>query len=180
MTQDVELLFHAARFQVVRRVATAEDGRCQSRNVIRHPGAVVILPVAADGRICLIRNFRVSVGQRLVELPAGTLERGEEPVHAAHRELAEETGYRARTMDFLAAFYSSPGLLDERMHLFLASDLDAGPMALEGDEDIQPLLVTWPDAFAMIADGRIQDAKTLVGLLYYGAFRRKGDAHGSG
>ncbi|MGO8752233.1 MAG: NUDIX hydrolase [Thermoguttaceae bacterium] len=174
--QDVELLLKTVKFQVVRRQATAEDGRVHAREVIRHPGAVVLLPILDDGRICLIRNFRVSVGKRLVELPAGTLEAGEDPLHAAHRELAEETGFRARSMELLTSFYASPGILDERMHLFLASGLEPGPTALEGDEDIQPLLVSGEEAFTMIAGGTIQDAKTLIGLLYYGVFRRKGPA----
>ena len=79
-------------------------------------------------------------------------------------------------MELLTSFYASPGILDERMHLFLASGLEPGPTALEGDEDIQPLLVSGEEAFTMIAGGTIQDAKTLIGLLYYGVFRRKGPA----
>ena len=107
-----ELLLTGRMFQVVRRESVAADGRRHVREVIRHPGAVVLLPILDDGRVVLIRNRREAVGQHLVELPAGTLEPGEDPMAAAHRELAEETGYRAGTMELLVSFFSSPGILD--------------------------------------------------------------------
>jgi ADP-ribose pyrophosphatase len=104
-------------------------------------------------------------------LPAGTLEPGEDPLAAAHRELAEETGYRAGSMELLVSFFSSPGILDERMHLYLAKDLAPGPMDLQAGEEIQPVLVPWAEALCMARDGRIIDAKTLIGLLFYESFR---------
>jgi ADP-ribose pyrophosphatase len=152
----------------VERVAqTAPDGSRHAKEIVRHPGAVTILPLLDDGRVCLVENYRVAVGQTLLELPAGTREPGEDPAETARRELAEETGYRAGRIEQLAAFYMSPGVLDERMFLYLATDLTSGPMAPDVGEEIRPVLVSWPDAVTMIRDGRIQDAKTLVGLLYY-------------
>jgi ADP-ribose pyrophosphatase len=168
-----EILFQGRRFYVVRETQIASDGQPHSREVVRHPGAVVILPLLDDGRVCLIRNFRVSVGKMLVELPAGTLEPGEDPAECATRELTEETGYRAGMIDLLTVFYPSPGILDEKMHLYAARQLKAGQMALEPGEEIVPLKVTWEAALAMTRDGRIQDAKTIAGLLYYHTFFRQ-------
>ena len=123
-----------------------------------------------DGRICFVENFRVSVGRTLVELPAGTLEPGEDPLEAAGRELAEETGFRAARIEPLATFYMSPGVLDERMYLFLATSLTPGRQSLDAGEDLRPLLCTWSETLAMLADGRICDAKSIAGLLYYRQF----------
>jgi ADP-ribose pyrophosphatase len=168
---DSEILFQGRRFRVERAVQVAPDGSRHVREVVRHPGAVVILPLLDDGRLCLLRNYRVAVEQTLVELPAGTLEPGEDPAKTALRELAEETGYRAGRIEHLLTFCMSPGILDERMHLYLAESLRPGPMALEAGEDIQPLLCTWEEALDMARRGDIRDAKTLVGLMYYRMFR---------
>ncbi len=167
---NCKMLFEGKRFCVERVVQTTPDGTEHVREIVRHPGAAVLLPILDDGRICLIENYRASVGRSLVELPAGTLEPGEDPAVAAHRELAEETGYRARRMELLVAYYASPGILDERMHLYLATGLTPGPAALEPGEEIRPLPTSRLEALEMARDGRIQDAKTLIGLLYYETF----------
>jgi len=170
---EPEVLFEGRLFRVVRAIQRAADGREHVREIVRHPGAVTILPVLDDDRVCLIENYRIAVDQRLIELPAGTLEPGEDPAQTARRELAEETGYRAGAIDRLAVFYMSPGILDERMHLYLATSLEPGPMALEGGEQIAPLTATWQETLEMIRSGRVQDSKTLVGLLYYNTFHRR-------
>ena len=162
-----EVLLRASRFQVVRRTATAPDGEPCQREVILHPGAVTILPLFDDGRVCLVRNWRIAVECALLELPAGTAEPGEEPVVTARRELAEETGFQAARLRHLHSFWLSPGILHERMHLYLATGLKAGEMRLDPGERIEPLVVSWEEALAMASDGQIQDAKTLVGLLFY-------------
>jgi len=161
---DSEVLLVASRFKVVREFQKTSEG-LRPREIVRHPGAVVVLPLLDDGRVCLIRNYRISVNQTLIELPAGTLEPGEEPIQNAERELMEETGYRAAKLQKLHAFYLSPGILDERMHLFLATGLTAGETAREAGEDIDNLVVPWDEALEMAVDGRIQDAKSIVGLL---------------
>jgi ADP-ribose pyrophosphatase len=166
-----EILFQGRRFRVERAIQVAPDGSRHVREVVRHPGAVVILPLLQDGRVCLVRNYRVAVEQTLIELPAGVVEANEDPANTALRELAEETGYRAGRIEHLITFCMSPGILDERMHLFLAEALQAGPMALEAGEEIQPLLCTWGEALEMVRRGEISDAKTMVGLLYYRTFR---------
>ena len=164
------VLFDGTRFRVEQVLQTTPDGRQHARQIVRHPGAVTLLPLLDDGRICFVQNYRVSVAQTLIELPAGTLEPGEDPAATARRELAEETGYRAGRIEPLATFYMSPGILDERMVLYLATELEPGPMSLDAGEDIRPLLCTWSEALDMVRDGRIRDAKSMLGLLYYQAF----------
>jgi ADP-ribose pyrophosphatase len=167
-----ELLFKTRRFDVVRLRYRDDDGKLHEREVARHPGAVTILPLLGDEQVCLIRNYRVAVDETLIELPAGTLEPGEDPAVTARRELEEETGYRAGKVEKLCEFFMSPGILSERMFLFLASDLTAGPSRLERGEQIEPFIVTWHEAIALIERGEIRDSKSLAGLLWYDRFRR--------
>ncbi len=170
--KESEVLFTGRIFRVVKVIQQLPDGSTLMREVVRHPGAVVVLPLLDDGRVCLVRNFRPAVGQTLVELPAGTLEPDEDPLDTARRELAEETGYRAGRVEHLLSFYMSPGILDERMHVFVATGLTPGEQSLETGEQLEPLLLPLEEALAMARDGRIQDAKTLVALFYYRLFSR--------
>lgn len=176
--QNTQFLFQGKRFHVVRASQVSADGTTHERDVIVHPGSVVVLPLVDPDRVCLIRNYRVAVGETLIELPAGTLEGGEDPLDRARRELAEETGYRAGSLEKLSEFYMSPGILRERMHLFLATETTAGKEAREPGEEIENLLVPWREAIEMAQSGEIRDAKTLVGLLYYDRFRRRSPATG--
>jgi ADP-ribose pyrophosphatase len=159
-----EPLLSARRFEVRRVTRSLPDGRLQSREVVRHPGSVVIVPCVDADHVCLIRNFRLSVHETLIELPAGTLESSEPPRECASRELIEETGYRAASMRQLTDFFAAPGILDEKMHLFLAEQLSGGDPEREPEEEIENLVVTWREAFAMVRSGEIHDAKTIVGL----------------
>jgi ADP-ribose pyrophosphatase len=172
MSDQVEELFLGRRFRVVRHRQTLADGTTVVRETVQHPGAVTILPILPDGRVCLIRNYRVAVNETLIELPAGTLEPGEDPAECAERELVEETGFRCGQIEKLAEFFMSPGILNERMHLFLATELTAGETELEAGEEIEPAIVTWDEAMKWVREGRIRDAKTLVGLLFYDRLRK--------
>ena len=165
MTDQPELLLQASRFSVVRHRQTYPGG-VRIRETVQHPGAVAIVPVWGD-KICLIRNFRIAVNETLIELPAGTLEPGEDSAEAARRELVEETGFRANAIKKIGELWMSPGILNERMHLFLATDLTPGEPSLEPGEDIQTLILPLSEALLMIGTGRIQDAKTVAGLLMY-------------
>lgn len=173
MSKPPEILLTTSRFRVERVEQPLPGGGTRAREVVRHPGAVVILPLLPEDRVCLIANYRVSVGQTLLELPAGTLEVGEEPSRCAARELEEETGFRAERLEFVHAFYLSPGILDEKMHLFLATGLTAGPAQREPGEEIDNRIVAADEALALVARGEICDAKTLVGLLWWDRFRRR-------
>jgi ADP-ribose pyrophosphatase len=177
MATEGEVLLVTRRFRVVRHLQATPDGKIHPRETVEHPGAVAILPLLDGDRVCLIRNYRVSVGKVLIELPAGTLDSDEDPLHTARRELIEETGYRAAQIRPLCQFFMSPGILSERMHLFLATGLQSGPMALEAGEEIEPLVVPWDHAIEMAVNGTIEDAKTLVGLLYYDRMRSGADAN---
>jgi len=163
----MDILFTSKLFKVVRRFQTGRSGNPLERHLILHPGAITVLPILDDGRVVLLKQYRVAVEKHLIELPAGTREPDEEPIITAGRELVEETGYIAGKIEPLTVFYSSPGILHEEMHLFLATDLKPGPSHLEDGEDIQLLLADWSEVRRLIFSGEIQDAKTLVGLLWH-------------
>lgn len=139
-------------------------GRVHVREVVRHPGAVLIVPVLDATRVVMIRNNRAAVGERLWEFPAGKLEKGEDPRDAAGRELEEETGFRAGTVRKLGEFYTSPGFTDELMRVFLAEGLSKFDQRLEADEDIEVEAVSLEEVAAMVRDGRLRDGKSIAGL----------------
>ena len=127
-----------------------------------------------DDTIVLIRNRRYAIGQTLIELPAGTLEPHEDPMNCAGRELVEETGYLADRLEFLSTYYTSPGVLSERMYAFAAYGLTASLKALEQGEEIEVMPTPWNEVLELIQDGRIQDAKTIATVLMFDKFRRRG------
>lgn len=167
-----EILLESRIFRIERLRPTSKNGKPLIRDIIRHPGAVVVLPILDDDRVVLIRNTRIAVESRLLELPAGTLEVGEPPIDCARRELIEETGYRCERIEPLTAFFSSPGMLDERMYVFLATGLTEGKMALEEGEEIEVEIFKIDDAMKMVKEGRIEDGKTVASILYYHTFCR--------
>jgi ADP-ribose pyrophosphatase len=147
-------------------------GRPHQREVVVHPGAVVVLGLLDDGRVVLIRNRRYAVGETLIELPAGTLEKNEDPMNCAGRELLEETGYLAGRLKPIGNYYTSPGILSEKMYAFAAYDLMKQKTALEEGEEIEVEPTDFDEAIQMIRDGRIQDGKTIATLLSFDRFHR--------
>lgn len=168
---EVNIVFEGRKFDVERREFDTR-GRHHVYDIILHPGAAVILPVLDDGQLVLIHNYREAVEQELLEVPAGTLDDLEQPEACAARELAEETGYRAARLEPLLTFFSTPGILNERMYLFLALGLTPGPTAHEAGEQIRTTIMSLDEALAGISAGRITDGKTIVALLYYDRFVR--------
>lgn len=142
------------------------------RDIVRHPGAVAVVPLLEDGSIVLIRNHRVAVDQWLWELCAGKLEAGEPPADAARRELEEETGYACEGVEKLGEFYTSPGFADELMHVFEARGLRAVPRRLEAGERIEVQSRSVDEVLAMIERGEIRDGKTIAGILLWLRRRR--------
>lgn len=167
MADQLETLLETRRFKIVKHSVTRPDGQSASVSYLVHPGSVAILPLVDDSHLCLIRSRRLTVGQTLIEVPAGTREPGEDPLRTAQRELEEETGYRATTWEELVRFYASPGVLSERMYVYLARELSPGPPRREANEEIENLVVTWDDALAMIDRGEIVDGKTIIALLTF-------------
>lgn len=161
-TPDEPLLLQTDRFRVVN---ATDNGR--TKPVIRHPGAVAILPLVDGDKICLIKNRRVAAGRTLIELPAGTIDPNESPEQTALRELTEETGFTAGRVTLLRKFFLSPGILDEVMWLFVAEQLTAGATQLEDGEQIENLILPWADAMELVYNNTIEDAKTIIGLLSY-------------
>ncbi|MFN8518781.1 MAG: NUDIX hydrolase [Chloroflexota bacterium] len=164
-------LIHTGRYLSVRVDTVLDgDGGQHTRDVVEHPGAVAIVAVQ-DGHVLMVHQYRLPAGQVLVEIPAGTLERGpdrstEDPALAAARELGEETGYAAATWRHLGAFYTAPGFAEEYMHLYVATDLTP----IDGhrpdeDERLRVEHVPWRDAVRQATDGTLKDAKSLIGLL---------------
>jgi ADP-ribose pyrophosphatase len=168
------ILFEGRRFSVVQQTHPGTDGRPAQVEFVRHPGSVAILPLLDDGRVCLIRSRRLTVDQTLIEVPAGTREPNETPRQTAERELIEETGYRAARLDELAIHYPSPGVLSEKMWLFVARGLTEGEHAREPNEEIENLVVAWNEALAMIDRDEIVDGKTLAAILLWERKRTRG------
>ncbi len=126
--------------------------------------------VDAD-HVCLLRNYRYTVGDTLIEVPAGTIDPGESADSTAPRELTEETGYRAGKITKLTEWFVSPGVFTERMTLYLCEDLTPGPTEHQPDEQLQPFVVPWMEAVTMVQDGRIIDAKSMLAILLYERLR---------
>jgi ADP-ribose pyrophosphatase len=154
----------------IHHLENESNGSRMLREVVVHPGAVVVLPMMNASTVLLIRNRRHSVGEVLLELPAGTLEKGEDPMNCAGRELLEETGMLAGRLVALPSFFTSPGVLTEKMHPFVAYDLEKSKQALEEGEEIELNPAPLSEAVAMCADGRIRDGKTIAVLLLYERF----------
>lgn len=165
-----EEVFGGKLLRVYRDVVRLPDGNEAVREYVRHPGAVLIVPLFEDGRVVLERQFRYPHRQEFVELPAGKLEPGEPHLDTARRELREETGYVAAEWRRLATLHPSVGYSDETIELFLARGLEHRGAALDDGEFLEVLTLPLAEAVAMVRDGRITDAKTITGLLWVNAF----------
>ncbi len=150
------------------------DGSIGSLEMIRHPGASAVVPLLDsddDPHVLLVRQYRYAADGYLYEIPAGRLDAGESPLECAHRELSEETGYRAERVEHLFTMYTTPGFTDEKIHLFLATGLSAGESHREADEFMELVPTRLSRALSMIEQGEIQDAKTALALLHAAVFR---------
>lgn len=167
MSRPVNSIFEGRIISLAVEEHRLPDGRLVAFEIVRHPGGAAVLPVLADGRIVLVRQLRPAVGGTVLELPAGRLEPDEPPADCAWRELQEEVGYRPGRLQKLGEMLSSVGFCNERIHLFLASELEAVPQALEQDEFLEILTLSLDEALARLDRGEIPDGKTALALLLY-------------
>ncbi|MBM6676044.1 NUDIX hydrolase [Olsenella uli] len=163
LTEDVA--WTGRIFNVDRLRVELPDGRVAIRDVVRHPGAVAIVALTEDGRICLVRQYRTALGRVTVEIPAGKLAPGEDPLECASRELLEETGMSAEKIAFLTTIATSDGFCDELIHIYMATGLEFSRSEPDADEFINVDLVPLDELVDAVLDGRIEDAKTVVGAL---------------
>jgi ADP-ribose pyrophosphatase len=173
------MLYQGRVFGLRRDEVIEPCGLRATREVVTHPGSVVVLPVLPDSRIVLVRQYRHAAGQYLWELVAGRKEPNETPRQGAARELLEETGYRARRISVFLDVFPTPGFLTERMFILLAEGLTAGKACPEDDEKITTRAFSIPQIKRMMVRGRLRDAKSIAGILFYLRFlhRRRKKTH---
>jgi ADP-ribose pyrophosphatase len=162
-----EMIYEGPVFGLRRDEVIEPSGIRTVREVITHPGSVVVLPILPDKRILLIRQYRHATRQYMWELVAGRIDAGEQPKEAAMREMIEETGYRAKKLRVFLDVFPTPGFLEERMYILLAEGLTAGEATPEEDERIEAKAFTSKEVEKMIEGNVIRDAKTIAGVLYY-------------
>jgi ADP-ribose pyrophosphatase len=163
-------IYNGPVFGIRRDEVVEPSGVRTTREVITHPGSVVVLPVLPDGRILLIQQYRHATRQNLWELVAGRMDPGETPRVAAARELIEETGYRAKSFRLFLDVFPTPGFLEERMFILLAEGLTAGEAEPEEDEKIISRAYSRQHLEEMIRTGKLRDAKSIAGILFYFRF----------
>ena len=142
------------------------NGKTSTREWINHPGAVCLIPILSNGDICLIRQFRYGPQEEFIEIPAGTLDDGEDPLNCAKRELEEETGYQANKLTFLTNIHPAIGFSNEKMWMYLAEDLVVTKNNLDHDEFLEPIPTPLNTALKWVWSGKITDVKTVIGILW--------------
>ncbi len=143
------------------------NGKSASREIVRHPGAVAIIAITPEKRMVFVRQFRKPLDKTILEIPAGKLEKGEDPLDCAKRELIEETGYQAEEVNFVNKFYTSPGFADELLYIYEGTNLTAGVARPDEDEFVDLVELTLDEAFERIQTGEIIDAKTILAIYYW-------------
>ena len=159
-----DAIYKGRVFDIERVQVRLSDERAAYYEMVTHPGAVSIVPVDESGRILFVRQFRPAAWQEVLELPAGTLEKGEDPQECAIRELREETGMSAHKLEKLGAFYLAPGYSSEYLHMFLARDLFKAPLEADSDEFLNVEAIDVAKAYEMARQGVFKDGKSLAGL----------------
>lgn len=167
-TIEKEKLFSGKVIDLYVEDVELPNGKTSKREIVKHPGAVAVLAVTDSNKIILVNQYRKPLERTIVEIPAGKLEKGEEPEYTALRELEEETGYTAKKLTKITAFYTSPGFADEIVHLFLAEDLSVLEEKRELDEDefVEVMEVTLEDALKLVETREVYDAKTAYAIQY--------------
>jgi ADP-ribose pyrophosphatase len=162
---DSKRIFSGLIFDIERDRMIDNSGREIVREVVRHPGGAGGLPLFADGRVALVSQYRHPARRELLEIPAGRIESGETPDECAKREIEAEIGTHVGRVEKLAEFFSTPGFCEEKLHIYLATDLSPAPQSLDPDELIQIVYLPFGKALELVRSGQIEDSKTIIALL---------------
>jgi ADP-ribose pyrophosphatase len=162
---ETETIYEGRLVRLYRATVRLPNGETSIREIVRHPGAVAMVPLTPQGEVILVQQFRLPSGQIMLEIPAGTLKPGEDPLPAAHRELQEEIGLRPGRLTPLGGEFTAPGYTSEFIHLFLAEDLEPAPLAVDDDEFLETVTLPLDEALQRVESGAIQDGKTITALL---------------
>lgn len=163
-TIERKVIYQGKVFKVSLDTVRKPTGETTRVDLVEHAGAVVLVPLDASDRVWLVRQYRHPTGMFLLELPAGTLDPGEDPIHCAIRECREEIGLSPSKIDPLGGFYLAPGYSTEFIHAFLVGDFQKAPLPMDSDEDLHPVQFSWPELENLIRTGEIIDAKTISAL----------------
>lgn len=167
ITVDEQNIFKGKIIDVFLQTVELPNRKLAKREIVRHPGAVAILPLTKDNRLIVVEQFRKALERSIIEIPAGKLDPGEDPYQCAVRELKEETGCSSNSMEHVVSFYTSPGFANEIIHLYRAFDCDFGENKLDEDEFVELLTITLEEAKQLIREQRIIDAKTILAIYYW-------------
>ncbi|MBQ7064190.1 MAG: NUDIX hydrolase [Firmicutes bacterium] len=160
-----ELVFDGRILKVYKDTVVLDNGMTVTREVMRHHGAAAVVPITENGEVILVKQFRYAIGREMIEIPAGLLEPGEEPIQCAARETEEETGFRPAELTHLFDSYASPGYCTECVSVFMAQQLVPSKQHLDPDEDVEIMIVPLDEAAEMIRRGEITDGKTIAALM---------------
>jgi len=161
-----ETILHAHVFDIQKVSVRLPDGRERNYDLVDHANAVTILPVDDDGQVYFVSQYRIGAEKELLELPAGVMEKGEDPLPSARRELREEIGMDCQELRFLGGFYMAAGYSNEYMHCYLAQGLFKAPLMQDEDEFLSLSIKSLEETYAMVWNGQIEDSKTLAALLF--------------
>jgi ADP-ribose pyrophosphatase len=172
-TISTEPIFEGKMITLQVDTVAMPDGRTATREIVKHPGAAAVMALL-DGKLLVVEQFRKPLEKFQIEIPAGKLDAGEDPLEAAARELEEETGYRADSLKLVSAFFTSPGFADEKLYLYFAENVTVGTQHTDEDEYLQVEAITLEQAEAYIAEGRISDAKTILAVYAWKLYQLTG------
>ncbi|MDQ0111611.1 NUDIX hydrolase [Paenibacillus harenae] len=172
-TISTEPVFQGKMISLQVDTVALPEGRTATREIVKHPGAAAVMALL-DGKLLVVEQFRKPLEKFQIEIPAGKLDPGEEPLTAASRELEEETGYIAKDLKLLSAFYTSPGFADEKLYVYFAEQVEEGVRNPDEDEDLNVEAITMEQADAYIAEGRISDAKTILAVYAWKLYQLTG------
>jgi ADP-ribose pyrophosphatase len=167
---EEKTIHRQGKIDFVKQQVELPNGKITQKTILRHPGAVAMVPLTGEGDVILVEQYRFAIRQNILEIPAGTLEPGEDPIKCAERELQEEAGFFPGELVFLADLVMIPGISNESIKLYLARDLRPSRLPADDDELIQVIKMPFSEALEQIRSGKIRDAKTIIGLLQAQAF----------